>query len=37
VKRYIELTGISDDIYVERNGEKIPYAEVKIDESINSR
>ena len=37
VKRYIELTGTSDDIYVERNGEKIPYAEVKIDESINSR
>ena len=28
VKRYIELNGTSDDIYVERNGEKISYEKI---------
>lgn len=32
VKRYIGLIGGSEDVYVIRNGEKIPYSEVATDE-----
>lgn len=32
VKRYIELIGSSEDVYVLRNGEKIPYSEVSVDD-----
>lgn len=31
VKRYIELIGSSEDVYVLRNGKKIPYSEVSVD------
>ena len=35
VKRYIEQTGSEDNIFVIRDGVKIPYAEVKpADENI---
>ena len=35
VKRYIEQTGSEDNVFVIRNGEKLPYSEVKIeDENI---
>lgn len=32
VKRYIEFIGGSEDVYVIRNGDKIPYSEVATDE-----
>jgi len=32
VNRYIEYVGGSDDVYLIRNGEKIPYSEIKIEQ-----
>ena len=31
VKRYIELRGSSDNVYILRNGEKIAYKDINVD------